>query len=396
MRKLNFHPRPTLLALAMLAAPLAHAQEVNSGMYVGIGAGESRANIDNARITQGLLGAGLTTDSLSEDRRGTAYKAFLGFPMNPYWAVETGYFDLGRFGFTANTTPSGSLTGNARIRGLNLDLVGTLPITDNWSLFGRVGAAYAQTNDSFSGTGAVSVIDPSPRKRDTNVKYGFGTQYAFTPAITLRLEAERYRVNDAVGNHGDVDLITLGLVYRFGGASSTPKAAYTPYVAPVAEPVVAPAPYVAAYVTPEPAPAPAPAPLAPPKPWVKVKLEADSLFGFDQDNLQTDGKRSLDKLLEELKNVNIDSIMVTGHTDRLGSKAYNAKLSTRRAEAVQNYLVQVGGISASKVTATGVGSSQPDTQANECKGSKATQALITCLRVDRRVDVDVNGTQQQR
>ena len=101
-------------------------------------------------------------------------------------------------------------------------------------------------------------------------------------------------------------------------------------------------------------------------------------------------------MLEELKNVNIDSIMVTGHTDRLGSKAYNAKLSTRRAEAVQSYLVQVGGISASKVTATGVGSSQPDTQANECKGSKATQALITCLRVDRRVDVDVNGTQQQR
>jgi OOP family OmpA-OmpF porin len=129
---------------------------------------------------------------------------------------------------------------------------------------------------------------------------------------------------------------------------------------------------------------------------VKVKLEADSLFGFDQDNLQADGKRSLDKLLEELKTVNVDSILVTGHTDRLGSKAYNAKLSTRRAEAVQNYLVQVGGISAGKVTAAGVGSSQPDTQSSECKGSKATQALITCLRVDRRVEVDVNGTQQQR
>jgi OOP family OmpA-OmpF porin len=392
MKKLNFRPRPTLLALAMLAAPLAHAQEVNPGMYMGIGIGESRANIDNARITQGLLGAGFTTDSLSEDRRDTAYKAFLGFPINPYWAVETGYFDLGRFGFTANTTPAGSLTGTARIRGLNLDLVGTLPITDSWSLFGRVGAAYAQTNDTFTSTGAVTVLNPSPRKRDTNYKYGFGTQYAFTPAVTLRLEAERYRVNDAVGNHGDVDLVSLGLVYRFGGTGTTPKAAYTPYVAPVAEPVVAQAPYVA----PVPPPAPVQAPAPTPKPWVKVKLEADSLFGFDQDSLQADGKRSLDKLLEELKTVNIDTILVTGHTDRLGSKPYNAKLSTRRAEAVQNYLVQVGGIPAGKVSATGVGSSQPETQASDCKGSKATQALITCLRVDRRVEVDVNGTQQQR
>jgi OOP family OmpA-OmpF porin len=129
---------------------------------------------------------------------------------------------------------------------------------------------------------------------------------------------------------------------------------------------------------------------------VKVKLEADSLFGFDQDSLQSDGKQTLDKLIMELQTVNVDSIQVTGHTDRLGSKAYNAKLSTRRAEAVQKYLVEVGGIAASKITAIGMGESQPETQPNECKGSKATQALITCLRVDRRVEVDVNGMQQQR
>jgi OOP family OmpA-OmpF porin len=94
--------------------------------------------------------------------------------------------------------------------------------------------------------------------------------------------------------------------------------------------------------------------------------------------------------------VNVDTIAVTGHTDRLGSKAYNDKLSTRRAQAVQKYLIDVGGISASKITATGLGNSQPQTQPNACKGTKATQALITCLRVDRRVEVDVNGAQQQR
>lgn len=397
MKRLKFKQHPVLLALAVLAGSPVHAQDpvTNTGVYMGISAGESKAHIDNARITQDLLGAGLTTNSLTEDRKGTGYKAFIGFPMNPNWAIETGYFDLGRFGFSAKTTPAGDLTGTARIKGLNLDLVGTLPITDRWSLLGRVGAAYAQTKDNFTGSGAVSVLNPSPSKRETNYKYGFGTQYAFTPALTMRLEAERYRINDAVGKRGDVDLVSLGLVYRFGGPTAAVKTAYQPYVAPtpIPAPVVAqapPAPVAA------PVPPPAPAPVEAPKPWVKVKLEADSLFGFDQATLQTDGKHALDKLLVELKNVNVDKIQVIGHTDRLGSKTYNEKLSTRRAEAVQSYLVQIGGIPASKVSAIGVGSSQPEMSSAECKGIKASQALITCLRVDRRVEVEVTGSQQQR
>jgi OOP family OmpA-OmpF porin len=408
MKKLFGHPRLSLLALSMLVSPWLHAQEswVNTGMYVGVGAGESQAKIDNARISQGLLGAGLVTDSLSEDNKGNAYKAYIGLPINPFWAVEAGYFDLGRFGFTANTTPAGSLNGTARIKGLNLDLVGTLPITDRWSLLGRVGAAYAETKDVFSSTGAAVVTNPSPSKRQTNVKFGFGTQYAFTPALTMRLEAERYRVNDAVGQRGDVDMVTLGLVYRFGKPSQTTKTVYVPYVAPAP----APAPQALAPVPPAPAPvvvqappapvlvapAPTPTPTPAPLPWMKVKLEADTLFGFDQDSLQSDGKGALDKLMQELKAVQIDSVVVVGHTDRLGSPAYNVKLSQRRAEAVRNYMVQTGGIAADKITAVGAGSSQPQTQANDCKGSRATQALITCLRVDRRVEVDVTGSQQQR
>jgi len=127
-----------------------------------------------------------------------------------------------------------------------------------------------------------------------------------------------------------------------------------------------------------------------------VKLAADSLFGFDQDSLQADGKQALDKLLVELKGVNVDKVHITGHTDRLGAKAYNEKLSTRRAEAVRNYLVQVGGMPASLVSFMGVGSAQPESSTNDCKGMKVSQALITCLRVDRRVDVEVMGSQQQR
>ena len=391
MKNLIFTPRPALLVLSVLASAMVHAQDVspNTGMYLGLGAGDSKAHFDSRQKAQDL---GLTTRNLSEDRRDTAYKVFVGFPMSPYWAIETGYFDLGRFGYSSNTTPAGTLSGTSRIKGLNLDLVGTLPITDRWSLLGRVGAAYAETRNNFSGTGAAARGNSSQTTRDTNYKYGFGTQYAFSPAMTMRLEGERYRVDNVMGKRANVDVVSVALVYRFGGPVQSTPVAYTPapYVAPAPEPVVAQAPVVMPPEPPPPPPAPAP------KPWVKVKLEADSLFGFDQDSLQADGKQALDKLLQELKTVNVEAIQITGHSDRLGSKAYNQKLSTKRAEAVKNYLVQIGGIAENKVTATGVGSSQPDTQPGDCKGNKATQALITCLRVDRRVEVEVTGSQQER
>jgi OOP family OmpA-OmpF porin len=393
-----------LWPLAFLVSPglLAQSLNANTGIYLGLGAGESKARIDSERIRQGLLGQGLSTSTLTEDGRDTGYKAYVGIPIHPNWAVEAGYFDLGRFGFDATTAPVGGLTGSARIRGLNLDLVGFLPITERWSLMGRLGAAYAQTQDRFSGTGAVAVTDPSPSRRETNYKYGFGTQYAFTPALSLRLEAERYRVNDAVGQRGDVDLYTLGLIYRFGGpAAPAQTVAYTPYVPP-AEPIApAQAPLPAPLPPPEPAPAvlatplPAPEPTPAPAPWVKVKLEADSLFGFDQDSLQADGKKALDQLIMSLQRVDIEAIEVTGHTDRLGRKAYNDKLSLRRAEAVKSYLVQTGGISASKINTTGMGATRPETSPSECQGTQASRALITCLRADRRVEVEVSGTQQK-
>ena len=409
MKRHTSPPRASMLTLALLAVCAssgAQAQSTfnNTGMYVGISAGESKSKFDNATTAQSLVGSGVTAGALTEDTRGNAYKAFIGVPLSPNWAVEAGYFDLGRFGLDAATTPTGTVSGTTRIQGLNLDLVGTLPITERWSLLGRVGAAYAETKSSFSGTGASGVTALPSSKRDTHYKYGFGTEYAFNPALTMRLEGERYQVNNAIGQRANVDLISVGLVYRFGAPAQSVRTAYVPPAAqPVyrPEPVVAQAPVAAPpppapVIAPAPAPVPEPTPAPAPKPWVKVKLQADSLFGFDQDSLQADGKQALDKLLQELKGVNVDAVQVTGHTDRLGTAAYNAKLSTQRAEAVRNYLVQVGGMPANLVTATGVGSSQPETGANDCKGMKASQALITCLRVDRRVEVQVLGSQPQR
>lgn len=405
MKQLTFTTRPSLLALLFLAAPSVYAQPSidNKGIYMGIGAGESKSKFNHDVAVQNALGAGVVADPLALDERGNAYKLYLGFPMTPNWAVEAGYFNLGRFGFDTSTTPAGTLNGSAKVQGLNLDLVGTMPITDRWSLLGRIGAAYAETKGSISGTGAGEIGASSSNKRDTHYKFGFGTQYAFTPALTVRLEGERYQVNDLVAQKAFVDLISVGLVYRYGAPAADPqpmRAAYVPPAPvyrpePVMQPAPAPAPVPVIVAAPAPLPVAAPVAQAP-KPWVKVKLQADSLFGFDQDSLQADGKKALDKLVEELQGVNVEAVQVTGHTDRLGAKAYNEKLSTRRADAVRNYLVQVRGMPANQVTAVGVGATQPETSFGQCQGVKASQALITCLRLDRRVEVEVTGMQSPR
>ena len=367
------------LGLAVLAAiASSYAAADDTGWYGGANIGQSRATIDDARITSGLLGSGFSTTSIADDKRDTGYKIFGGYQFNRNFAVEGGYFDLGRFGFAATTVPAGTLFGNIKLRGLNLDLVGTVPITEKFSAFGRVGLDYAQARDNFTGNGAVSVLNSSPSKRATNLKVGLGLQYAFTPTLDMRLEAERYRINDAVGNKGDIDLVSLGLVYRFGEKPPAPAPR-----APEPEPVAA-------------APAPAPAivtpPPTPPAP-TKVTFSSDSLFQFGKATMLPAGKRDLDQFAAKLKGADFELITVTGHTDRIGSHAYNMKLSTRRAETVKNYLVDAAGISPDKIAAKGVDGSDPVTRPGDCKGVKVTKKLIACLQPDRRVEVEVTATQ---
>lgn len=384
---MNFKKTSGALACAALAAMASPAALADStGWYGGASVGPSRATIDDARIRSNLLSNGFSAVAIDDDRRSTGYKVFGGYQFHPNFALEGGYFDLGKFGFTANTVPAGSLQGQTKLRGLNLDLVGTLPLTERFSALARVGANYARTSDTFSGTGAVGVNNPNPRKRDTNLKLGLGVQYAFSESLAMRAEVERYRVNDAVGNKGDVDMVSVGLVYRFGGPTSAPVArAATPELVRVV-----PEPQVVA--TPAPAPMPPPAPMPAPAPPMKVTFAADSLFGFDQATVTPAGRLALDKFAADVKNVQFDAATVTGHTDRIGSHAYNMKLSTRRAEAVSAYLVQSGGIPAAKIAAKGVDGADPVTKPGDCKGNKATKALIACLQPDRRVEIEVTGT----
>ena len=187
-----------------------------TGWYGGFNVGQTRAKIDDGRISNTLLGAGFTSSAISHDDRDSGYKIFAGYKVNRNFAVEGGFFDLGKFGFTSTTVPAGTFNGTIKLKGFNLDAVGILPIADRFSAFGRVGVNFAEARDSFSGTGAVTATNPNPSKREANYKLGAGLQYDFTTALGVRFEAERYRINDAVGNRGDVDLLSVGLLYRFG------------------------------------------------------------------------------------------------------------------------------------------------------------------------------------
>ncbi|HUG24765.1 OmpA family protein [Piscinibacter sp.] len=382
MKTLHALRLTSLVGLGSLLAASGYAQD--SGYYYGgLSIGQSRAKIDEERITASLLAAGLTTTAMARDEKDTAYKLFGGYQFNRHFALEGGYFNLGDFSFTSTTAPAGTLSGKIRLQGLNLDLVGTLPLTERLSAIGRVGAQYARARDTFSGTGAVSVLNPDPSKSASNYKLGVGLQYEVNRSFLVRGEAERYRINDAVGNRGDVNVVSLSLVFPFGRSSApAPRvaAAQPVYVAPAA----APAPVVAA--------APVVAPVAVVPERRRVSFSADSLFTFDQSTIRPEGKTALDTFAKDLHGTRFEVITVEGHTDRLGSQVYNQTLSSQRAEAVKSYLVHSGGIDAAKVSAVGMSESTPVTQPADCKGSKANPTLIACLQPDRRVEVEVAGT----
>jgi len=139
-------------------------------------------------------------------------------------------------------------------------------------------------------------------------------------------------------------------------------------VAPKAAPAPAPAPKAAA-----PAPAPAAA--------TKVTYAADAFFDFDKSALKKEGKAKLDDLVGKVKGINLEVIIAVGHTDSVGSDAYNQKLSVRRAESVKAYLVSKG-IEKNRVYTEGKGEKQPVAD-NKTKEGRAK---------NRRVEIEVVGT----
>ncbi|MES2999195.1 MAG: porin family protein [Pseudomonadota bacterium] len=259
----NMH-KLSLVTLVVLGATSAFAAEPQQ-WYVGGNIGQSKADFDFPATIVPLTGPGFAVTSTSErDRYKSAYKLYGGYRLTRNFAIEGGFFDLGDNRYSFNTTPAGTLNGISDVRGVNIDVVGILPITDRFSAFGRVGAAYAQNRTHFTNIGAVPFNGSNPRSNGTNLKVGAGLEYAFNDNWSVRAEIERYRIKDPIRNKGNIDMASVGLVYYFGEKARAPMT--QTYVAP---PVVAapppPPPPAPRAVEPPPPPAPAPV-MAPPPP----------------------------------------------------------------------------------------------------------------------------------
>ncbi|MEJ7747602.1 MAG: outer membrane beta-barrel protein [Luteimonas sp.] len=385
-RKSSRSPRMLGVAVvAVIASPCAMAQH-EPGWYVGGNVGGLAATIDDERITSSLLARRFTAVSIADDDRDTGYKVFGGYRFHRNFAVEGGYVDLGEFGYTATTTPAGTLTGHIELRGVNVDLLGILPFTDKFSAFVRAGVLYAEAKDTFVGTGSVNVLDPNPSIRDTNYKFGVGLQYDFNESLGMRVEAERYRIDDAVGNKGDIDLASIGLVYRFGAPA---LAAAAPAPIAVADCSAmdddgdgvnncndkCPGSQAGQAIGPDGCPVP-----------LTIDLKGVN-FDFNESTLRPDAVAILDEAISILGRYPQMRVEIAGHTDSIGSDQYNQGLSERRARTVYDYLTGRGIDAGRLVGPTGYGESRPIAPNTNPDGSDNPEGRAR----NRRTEVNVQN-----
>ena len=194
---------------AILSISMASA--LANDWYVVGSVGQSKAKDYKSSFDSGLPGGGLTSNM---DDKDTGYKVQLGYKFNPNWAIEGGYVDLGKFNYNATYT-GGNASGQVKVDGWNLVGVGTVPINDQFSLFGKLGFIDAKVEGSLYSTTPGNSGSASKTKGRAN--WGVGANYNVTKAWGLRAEWERFSKLGDSGTMGesDVDLLSVGAVFNF-------------------------------------------------------------------------------------------------------------------------------------------------------------------------------------
>ena len=187
----------TALALALtLAAGAAAAQD--AGWYLGGSVGSSQ--ISSGGCDEGPLPAGVTC----EDSTNT-YKIFAGYQINKNIAVEAGYTDrLGKLELSGL-----GQRADVTARAFEVIAVPALPLSESFSLYGKIGF-YAASSDVTGSSGA------SVSESNTGATIGLGAAYHINKSFTVRADWQRYAKvgGDTVGE-ADIDTLNLGLLFRF-------------------------------------------------------------------------------------------------------------------------------------------------------------------------------------
>ena len=313
----------------------------------------------------------LHTDSDLEANNGGGVFIKLGKELSPSWDIQGG---LG-YNRASEDTGIAGVGGRYKQTTLGVDALYMFS-REKFRPFLLAGLGIARNDVDYSVPAGANF---DGKKTSWLANVGLGAQYLFNDSFGLQADL-RHQWSRAeaqlTGTTQDFDkketigntLLSLGGIFRFGAPAP---------VAVIEPPPPAPAPIVEA--------APAPIVEAAPAPceekFETITLSAEKLFGFDKYQLKGD-VAELDEAVATLKaHPEFDIVVVTGHTDRIGSEQYNQKLSEKRAEVIKQHLISHD-IDASRVRAVGKGELQPLVA---CEGIKNRQKLIQCLEPNRRV-----------
>ncbi len=330
------------------------------------------------------------SDLDQEDSIDAAYGIRLGKWLSERWDVQLGVTHS-KAGIDLPSGYTGS--GDYRQTLIGVDALYMLS-RDRFRPFLLAGLGAARNKIEVDDYYTIGNVDETKWSWMANVGAGF--QYSFNDTVGMQADirhvwsradspnggpqpATPFRGERTVGN----TYLNVGLIINFG----VPKKVVA--AAPVAEPTFAALPEIAPYEeethpfaieeTPE--------DVGPQKPaFEKITLQAEVLFDFDKSVVKPEGQRHLDvEVVEKMKaHPEVELVLITGHTDRIGTDEYNQALSERRAAAVKNYLASQG-IAPERMRTQGKGEKEPVV---ECKGVRG-KAAIECLQPNRRVVVEI-------
>lgn len=190
--------KKVVVASALALSGLLAATQASAQAFVGASIGQSDVDED---ITAGLITSGRQVDS-----KDNAFKVFGGYMFNRHFGVEGAYVDLGEVSYSGSFGSAAVNGGKVETTGFNVAALGSYPVTEAFSVFGKIGLFIWEAEASDT-TGGV----PFSQKTDgTDISFGLGLNYQFTRNLGVRGEWERFKLDEA-----DADLISVGIVWRF-------------------------------------------------------------------------------------------------------------------------------------------------------------------------------------